>query len=128
MSRAVMPTKGALEFRAMPGTPAEKAARFRRKKSAVYAWLSGASSPPKEVRDEIHAAGGPPPEAWDEVVGAVVDAPVRERHAVEPATPEAVSDEAAKMLASIRDLQDDVRDEADPIKRTRMVGELSGAI
>lgn len=126
--------RGAAAFRKLPGTAKMWAARLGKSDATIYAYRDGRRVPPKEEREIIHADwNGPAPDEWDTLVtdGEPPRAP-REPHAVEPATPEAAAGEAAKLLARIRDLQDECEaagtDAHDLPQRIRMADTLAAAI
>lgn len=125
-----MLNKGAVEFAAMPGGLREKSQRFRVSDATISAWQLGNRKPAAQKRREIHEAGGPEPESWDELVPEIAAAPAREPEAPVAATPAAARSEADRLLATVRALQDAADDGAglDLQARVRVAERLAAMV
>jgi hypothetical protein len=125
--------RGALEFKALGVAPKIWAARLGVSVVTAESWRAGRRTPGADTRRAIHEDwNGPVPAAWDELVDVAPPRTVREPVAVVPATPEAVEGEAAKLLAHLRQLQDDLaaaQPEAHDLpQRIRMAESIAGSI
>lgn len=98
---------------AMSGTQVELAQKFGVGRRTWIRWCNGESTPGAKERARVHEEGGPPPEAWDELLpeGAPAPRPRSEPPGpLEPASAEATRELAAQLhrmaQEQIRALQD----------------------
>lgn len=85
---------------AMSGTQVELAQKFGVGRRTWIRWCQGESTPGAKERARVHAEGGPPPEAWDELLpeGAPAPRPPRDpSEPLEPASAEAIRELAAQL-------------------------------
>lgn len=122
-------SRAAVALEAAPGDVPSKAARLDTTPGVVYAWLRGDRLPVRKTRREIADAYGIPEPWWEE------PAPAREPLAPrvpsstpEPATPEAIVDEADALLADIRDARRVAATMSDPEERIRTLKVASGML
>lgn len=131
-----MKSRGSVEFKAMGVKLAEWERRLKSKgiraaDSTISAWQSGTRTVPVDVRELIHSEwNGPHPDAWEDYTvsepAPLPDVPL------EDATPERVADAAARLLRSVRQLQQELdasRETGEGLgARLRMAESIAGVL
>jgi hypothetical protein len=125
--------RGAVAFKGLGVSSKIWEGRIGKKPVTIDSYKAGRRTPDAETREAIHEDwGGPHPDLWDELVTEAPSRTVREPVPVVPVTPEGTEGEAAKLLAHIRRLQDDLTNAApedhELAARVRMADQLAGAI
>src|SRR5690606_3219672 len=125
--------RGAAAFKLLGVADSVWCSRLGKKPVTVRAWKAGRRTPDYIARRRIHEEfGGPAPELWDELVPTVPTRAHRETPQVEVASPLATENEAAKLLAHVRQLQEELTDASpeafDLPARVRMAAQLGETI
>jgi hypothetical protein len=130
-----MKSRGSVEFKAMGVKLQEWERRFKTKDkrvavSTIGHWQTGERTPREEIQELIHSEwNGPHPDAWLEILP---EAPELPEVPLEDATPERVGAATARLLQSVRQLQQELEISKDGGEglgaRARIAGELAGIL
>jgi hypothetical protein len=103
----------------MPGSDAEKAVRYGVTLPTISRWGNGTRTPADDaIKKQIEADGGPLVCEWDELPAKVAARPAPPPPAAgADATPDAVTAEANRLLAMVRQANSDAATEDDIVRR-----------
>ena len=95
----------------------------------MSAFKTGKRTPSPEARQQIHAAVGIPPEAWDQPAPTEAPDPPDAPSKHPRATPEAVQAQADELLADVHALRARVmREDMDPATQARAMGNIADTL